>query len=371
MTIAALKIKNFRNLDDVEIFPSASVNIISGANGSGKTSLLEAIYYLGLGRSFRTATPARLIRNSCSKFSLFGEIINFNQQKIAAGIEREATGASRIRIAENELNSVSELASLLPLRLINAHSHQLFEAGPSFRRKYLDWGIFYHQDNFLTVWRHFERAMKQRNILLKEKRLKKEIDVWSNELVKYALELNTLRKEYVINLLPHFHQLVESLLECQTLSISYQSGWDETLDLLTILDQSFYDECRLGSTQFGPHRADLEISLNNVLMKHFLSRGQQKLLICAMIIAQGMLFNQALNRGLIYLIDDLPSELDPSSRKKLISLLIEQQSQIFITSIESEMITCELANIFNFNKSMKVFHVEQGKVREVSSLPAA
>jgi len=366
MTIVSLRISNFRNLKAIELIPcSVGLNIICGNNGSGKTSLLEAIHYLGLGRSFRSSTASRLIRHTTDQFSIFIQLDSNLERQIPLGIERNLTGLTRLRIAEKDASSIAELASYLPIRLINSQSHHLFESGPAYRRKYLDWGLFYQSEHFLSCWRQFERILKQRNAVLRDRRPKRELDIWTEGLLKYGLELDKLRREYVLALAPLVLELSQELLTIPNLELSYQPGWDTSKDYASVLTCAYGDEIRFGHTQFGPHRADLDIKINAVPARHFLSRGQQKLLICAMIIAQGKLLAVHANKRLIYLVDDLPAELDLRSRQRLISLLSKQRTQIFITAIESESISDFIGN--KPEVPVKVFHVEHGNVESTAS----
>lgn len=361
MAITSLKIANFRNLADVQLAPTASgLNIICGNNGSGKTSLLEAIHYLGTGRSFRSSSTTPLINHDTSKFSVFAQILSENERQIPVGVERDRESNTRLRIAEEDVASIAELAYLLPIRVINSQSHNVFEAGPIFRRKFLDWGLFYHEKGFLRCWRQFERALKQRNSVLKNRGSKREMDPWTQELIKYGTELHQMRCNYIEILTPYIMTLTEELLGIKSLEIQYLCGWDEGIDYIDILANNYIDECRAGHTLYGPHRADFDMKIDAVSVKHFLSRGQQKLLICAMILAQGMVLAKAHTSSLIYLVDDLPSELDLHSKRKLISLLSKQHTQIFITSIESEAICDFVEN--ETEVPLKVFHVKHGEV---------
>lgn len=359
--INSLRIQDFRNLAAVEIDPSAhGLNIIFGDNGSGKTSLLEAIFYLGLGRSFRSASLARLVRESTNKFSVFAQIMNDDRRLVPIGMERDTSGKSRTRVAEADIDSILELAALLPIRLINSQSHQLFESGPSFRRKYLDWGLFYQTERFLPAWRQFERALKQRNAVLRENGPISELNAWTQELVKYGLALHDLRQEYIRALTPIFLETARELLNPLDFQVSYRSGWFADESYAAVLVDNSQEDYRSGYTQLGPHRADLDITIDAIPVKYFLSRGQQKLLICAMILAQGRLLMQHTNKHLIYLVDDLPAELDRQSKQKLISLLSKQKTQVFITAIDGSVIY-EL--IKQSTAPVEVFHVEQGRVK--------
>jgi DNA replication and repair protein RecF len=361
MAIVSLRVVDFRNLSVAELTPChRGLNIIHGLNGSGKTSLLEAIHYIGLGRSFRSGTSHQLIRHQTDKFILFAQIINDAERHIPIGVERHTNGSTRLRVSEKDTMTMTELATLLPIRVINSHSHHLFESGPIYRRKFLDWGLFYQFEEFLPCWRNFERALRQRNILLRERRPLTQLKSWTEELVKYGVKLDNLRRQYVELFTPFLIEAGRALLAMADLQVSYHPGWDNNYDYASVLADYSQEEYRFGHTQFGPHRADLEVDIGAVSVKHFLSRGQQKLLVCAMILAQGMMLARHTNKEVIYLVDDLPSELDRCSRKKLISLLAQQRTQVFITAIESETI-CELIEM-QLELPTKVFHVEHGYV---------
>ena len=370
MAISFLRIGNFRNLSAVQITPVLQgLNIISGNNGSGKTSLLEAIFYLSHGKSFRSSVANRLINHEADRFFLFSHIQSELQRQLSVGMERERAGSNRLRVDENEAQSLAQIACYLPIRLIDSHAHDLLEGGPAFRRKFLDWGLFYQYPEFITSWRHYERVLKQRNSILREKRPRKELDAWTNELIKYGLELNQQRNAYIASFLPQLQYFSQNLLGISQLEINYQPGWESNTEFATALHESVFEDYRLGHTQAGPHRADFDLISEGLSLRHVLSRGQQKLLICAMILAQGKLLADGGKSGLIYLVDDLPSELDLLSRQKLVSLLSAQKSQIFITAIENQAI-CDLIS----DKTMvpiKVFHVEHGEIVEVAARHAS
>lgn len=357
MTLQRLSITDFRNITRAQLQPlNKGFNIIYGLNGSGKTSLLEAIYYLSRARSFRSAVSCRIIRHSTEKFSLFGQL---GDQLLPIGVERHAQGKLTIRIAGRDVETNAELAMLTPVQLINSSSFILLEA-PEHRRKYLDWGAFYLYPDFMRAWKHYERALKQRNAALRARVSASELESWSQELIDAAKVLNQFREDYVKQLHPKLMSQVTQLLpDIGEVEVSYYSGWNQAESYKTMLAKSIDKDRHMGFTQCGPHRADFKVNINKQLAKDILSRGQQKLLICGMLVSQGTLLQNGISRPLIYLIDDLPSELDLISRGNVIKLLLAQDAQLFVTAVEHESLS-ELL----INTPTKMFHVEHGCVEE-------
>lgn len=359
MALLRLDVTDFRNLGSARIHPiPEGFNFFHGRNGSGKTSLLEAIYYLGRGRSFRSTLVNHIISHVAEKFSIFAEIQAESQQTVPVGIERERDGSTRIRISGHDSASSAELLALTPSLLIHSGCFNLLDAGPVFRRKYLDWGAFYLNSDFLPAWKLYERVLRQRNAALRERKSKNELAVWSAELVKSATVLDALRRDFIAQLLPFLQTVLASLLELPLLKLVYYPGWDETLSYEDAMSRSGDKDIVAGYTQIGPHRADFRMTIDRVPVKDILSRGQQKLFICAMIIAQGAMLHECVNRRPVYLIDDLPSELDIHSRSHLMALLARQKAQVFVTTVEREA----LAGVCQ--AQMKMFHVKHGCVKE-------
>ncbi len=358
MAFTRIDIFNFRNISTAKFNPAPlGVNLLYGQNGSGKTSLLEALYYLSVGRSFRSSKTGRIIKHETEKLSIFAQLLNPSNSITSVGIERNQESDLKIRIDNNNANSIAELAVLMPILMINAYWHHFFDAGPQVRRKYLDWGVFYHSPDFYPLWRQYQRALKQRNAALRDRLPRREIDVWTREMIQHAIRLNEARRKYLAQLFPSVLEIATTLLPQYKLNVAYYSGWSEGADYAEILEQSLHRDLTLGYTQFGPHRADLKVTLNACPAKDILSRGQQKLFVCGMIIAQGALLKTVSETRPIYLIDDLPSELDELSRSKVMALISKQEAQVFITAVER--------NILNLAYPIaKVFHVEHGDVTE-------
>jgi DNA replication and repair protein RecF len=359
MSIAQLAVHNFRNLITLTLQPASKFNLFYGDNGSGKTSLLEAIYYLGLGRSFRSRLNNRIIHQDAAHFSLFAQILADNRS-IPAGLERHANGESRIRVAQENARSVMEITRLLPIQLLNPDSRFMLLGSSKLRRQFIDWGVFHVEPLFLSHWQHAQRALKQRNAALKSHTAKALVQLWDNELIIAAQALNELRKTYVTNLIQVFSTIAANFLgESAAISLQYKPGWDETQGLNQILTQSLPRDLQLGYTQHGPHRTDLMIRINgNLAAQDILSQGQQKLLVYALQLAQGILLRQQTHKRCIYLLDDLPAELDASNRYKLAAALNTIDAQVFITGIEREILSDLCLAV-----DSKMFHVEQGEVR--------
>lgn len=366
MALSQLSISDFRNLAQVDLSPLLQgFNFLYGLNGSGKTSLLEAIYYLGHRRSFRSQLSDRLIRHQASKFNLFTQIHDQFGQSIPLGMEKLEAGDYRVRIAGQDIVSLHELTAYLPIRLINVHSHYLLEGSPQFRRQYLDWGVFYQRPEFQALWFRYKRLLKQRNAALKRRATVAEVQSWSEELAEAALSFHALRLAYLEQLLPVLRELLneelQQFFDLSQLNISYSSGWNESLSFAEVLNNNLAKDFERGFTQVGPHRADLSLKISGIPVKDVLSTGQQKLLVCGMILAQGALLAKLSNKCPIYLIDDLPAELDHQSRGWLIATLAAQKAQIFVTAVDaqgmSELLSSSAAPV-------KMFHVKHGEIIE-------
>lgn len=364
MQLVRLKANCFRNLVDLDLEFSPRFNFIYGPNGSGKSSLLEAIYFLSLGRSFRSSLASRAIQYDAKSFSLFSLILG--QHSTTLGLEKIRQGRTKIKIGNNN-NSNSDLAKLLPLQLINPNSYQLLSGGPRARRQFIDWGVFHVEPQFFQIWQRFQQILKQRNAALQQKIPMNQIKIWDVELIETANEITILREKYVQQLMPLIHELVDKLLTLQGalqgLSVDFYQGWDKKISLGKILTSSIGRDYKLAYTQFGPHRADLLIKFNGNPVHEVLSRGEQKLLTCALQLAQGLLLKRITDKACIYLFDDLFAELDLIKQNMLMHLLHRLEAQVFITTIEKSLIKELETNVLG-----KIFQVEQGKIIEKYSI---
>jgi DNA replication and repair protein RecF len=265
---------------------------------------------------------------------------------------------SVIRIDQENCQK-ADLAYALPVQLIHPKSYRLLDAGPQIRREFLDWGIFNHNQQFLPNWRKFSKALQQRNALLKTRQLK-QLPAWDKELVEYGNLINDFRQQYIQVLQPEFLQMASHFLETMQIELRFNGGWDESLSLEQRLKADLEKDLRYGFTHSGPHRADFLTFHDNRLAKDFLSRGQQKLLMLALMLSQVRLLNKEAQNNCCILIDDLTAELDTVNRSKLIKYLAEIGCQVFMTSTE-------LADFGDLSalENYKVFHVEHGCIQQL------
>ncbi|PUA27807.1 MAG: DNA replication/repair protein RecF [Cellvibrio sp. 79] len=368
MTLKRLFIQNLRNLEAVDITPSLQVNLIYGENGSGKTSLLEAINLLALGRSFRSHKHKPLINHEQKSFTVFGRVYIDDESDVPIGISRHLDGEASFKANGVLVPSAADLASYLPVQVINSDTFLLLEGSPKVRRQFIDWLVFHVEPNFFPAWKAIQRCLKHRNSLLRHDRIDPfELAPWDRELVDLTYKIHEYRSQCMTQFNETFSGLLQEFINIDGVTLGYYRGWDKDRSYSEVLTDSFERDKRQGYTHSGSHRADLRITVNGLDAAEILSRGQQKLLVCALKIAQGYVFSRITGRKSIYLVDDLPAELDEKHRALLVHWLNTMNTQVFITGVESETLLSSWREKTKITP--KMFHVEQGRVTEVSQLP--
>lgn len=360
MALKRLSLHHLRNIEAADIRPSPRVNLIYGENGSGKTTLLEAISILGLGRSFRSHKHKPLVQFSKESFTVFGRI-DSEGTEISLGVSREGNGSSIYKAQGQLVASAAALAHYLPLQIIVSETFLLLEGSPKVRRQFIDWLAFHVEPSFFNLWKNAQRCLKHRNSLLRRDRIDNfELGTWDKELVHLSTQIHQLREDCFHRFKKVFFQLLSEFCPLDDLDLAYYRGWDKDKDYSLVLSESLERDSRQGFTHAGSHRADLRITVKGQDAAELLSRGQQKLLICALKIAQGLLFAEVTGRGCTYLIDDLPAELDEKHRGLLAHWLDSMKTQIFVTGIEKEALLNPWRDKLDID--LKLFHVEHGQV---------
>jgi len=278
---------------------------------------------------------------------------------IPLGLEHRQ-GKNLIKAEGVRLNKASELANYLPVVVIHQESQRVFTQSPKYRRGFIDWGVFHVEPRFLPTWQNFSRSLKQRNAALAQHGATTTIEYWDHQLQLSADLVDRFRAAYLNEFIALFNHYASELLSLDgEISIDYRRGWSEKETYQTVLTSSLDRDRVLGYTQKGPHRADVIFKLNGVPLHEYVSRGQQKLLVCTLYIAQAALYSKLADKRSLFLVDDVSAELDRHHVEKLMKILHELEAQIFITTPESLFLDRSLF------PETKVFHVEHGQVSEV------
>lgn len=361
MAIEFLMLQGVRNLAPLSISPSQNVNLIYGENGSGKTSLLEALYLLSLGRSFRTHKQKSMIQHEQEAMTAFCKVDGKD-----LGIERTKAGERRIKLDGEWIKSAVELATLVPVQLLDPTMFKLLEGSPQLRRQFLDWGVFHVEHNFISIWRDMKKCLDARNGLLRRESKsgqpvsEMEKDIWHNQLAEHANNLNKMRQAYLADFKPVFDDYMHRLNPELDVTMSFYQGWGKERDYLELLNEQWDSDTKQGFTQLGPQRADLRMKVSGQPAMEVLSRGQQKMVVCAMKLAQASLYQKAAGKPCIFLVDDLAAELDLKHRNALCGLLEELKCQVFVTAIDAS----QIADNWSSKSQIKRFHVEHGTVHQ-------
>lgn len=357
MALTRLVIASLRNIEAASISLSPGINLISGDNGSGKTSLLEAVHVLGLGRSFRVSRHRRLIHDAVQQLTVFGEADGHR-----LGVEKSASGDTVIRIDGTAASSVAALAHALPLQLFDPSSLEVLTGPSQGRRQLLDWGVFHVEQGFQSAWQRNQRALKQRNSLLKSARISPvELSAWEQELAETAADIERMRRAFFDEWKPFLLSALRRFLPDFDIDMSWHAGWDVSQSLLDLLREHRGKDMERGFTQLGPHRGDLRARVQGEVLDDRLSRGQIKMAAFAVKLS---LVEQMMVRGIrpTLLVDDLASELDAGARRRACDGLAALNTQILLTAIEPK----QIAECWQASSPMRLFHVEHGSVTQMN-----
>ena len=333
MTLRRVQVTDFRCLSPATLELDPRFSLISGPNASGKTSLLEALYLLGRGRSFRSRRLDQLIQSGRERFMIVGEVA-WGEQRAVLGVEGTALGL-RARVQGERASSLAELAALLPVQIIDPEVHRLIEEGPGRRRRFIDWGVFHVEPSYVAHWQRYQQVLKQRNAALRAGQPASVVAAWDPDLLRYGEAVTEARQRYLARLEPEAKTLARALLGLD-LALSYRPGWPR--------DQAFHEALRQGEgsdrdhgfTQSGPHRAELGLRLEGLPVKDRISRGQQKLLASALLLAQLRLFPTDRPVQPTLLLDDPAAELDGGRLAMLIEEISRDRAQLVVTTLNPE-----------------------------------
>jgi len=356
MGLLTLDVFNVRNIKKASIAPASKFNFIYGLNGSGKSALLEAIFLMGRAKSFRTADLSKIINFNANQFIVSGKVQS-EKNTTTLGIQYHS-GQFVARMDQQTVKSKASIAYCFPLQIIHPKSYRTLDAGPQIRREFMDWGVFNLDSAFLTSWRRFKKALTQRNAALKNKVLN-EVRVWEPELAYYGTIVQECRCDYIEQLKPYFLLVSEQLLGITEIDIKIIAGWDAAFTYEQALHKSTEKDLRYGYTRLGPHRGDFSVLVQKRQAKDHVSRGQLKMLVLALSMAQVLMLKENNQQMGCFMIDDLTAELDQHSKEKVFCCLDDMSIQVFLTATDQESFKNDLPQ-----GDHKMFHVEQGVITE-------
>lgn len=354
MPLETLRIETLRCLSAAELELAPGRNLLIGPNGAGKTSVLEAVYLLGRGRSFRTHETGHLIQRGAQGFSIFGTVRS-GAERHRLGLGLGADGFTR-RLDGAPAEGMAGMAALLPVYAIEPGSHQLIEGGPRGRRQFLDWAVFHVEHGYIDLWRQYRKALAQRNAGLKAGASPGALAPWTHLLAEAGERIDSARGAHTARLEAPLAALGQRLIG-QELGIRYARGWRKDSSLHEALQEALPRERMLGSTQVGPHRADWQVLLEGIPVRQGASRGQQKLAAIALILAQLRLEPGEAGPVGTLLVDDPAAELDQERLGRVLEVLAETPGQQIVTGLEEAPLGRQDAD--------RVFHVEQGTLRRM------
>lgn len=355
MWLKKLQANALRSFIDLEITFEPGINVLFGDNGVGKTSILEGIDVLSRGKSFRSSKIAQIINYDLSEFLVYGEVCDQDQfYKLGVKYKNKA---AELHLNQQKVKKWSEFAAILPIIDIHPETYLLVMGGPIERRKFLNWGAFHVEPSFRSQWSEYSKAIKQRNFCLKTRKIA-DAGNWHHVLSEKGTVISSILNEYCTNLSPYVSDLLKQFGLDGQIDLKYEAGWDQEKSFTDLLEAELLEDEVPFATQVGPHRGDLKIKWNGRRFARTSSRGQQKILSIVLKLAQAELLKSLRDKSSVYLIDELPAELDITRRKTALNFLNSLDSQVIISAVTKESIDC-------VNMSAKWFHVEHQTVSSV------
>lgn len=363
MRIESLTIEQLRLFDRVELEPAAGINLLVGANGAGKTSILEAIHLLSSGRSFRSGFHEVLIRRGEPEFRVIAALMAEREaRRVRLGLARSARAWSA-RVDGQPVEQLSRLFKEVAVVCFEPDSHILVSGSSEHRRRFIDWALFHVEPGFIGPWRRYQRALKQRNALLKQAPSDSALMPWETELAEHGASIDRFRANWITNFLPALAAMTQRLLpELGEVRLRFQRGWsggNDAPSLRAALGEARAREQNVGHTTVGAHRSDWSIAFEQLPVREMLSRGQEKLVVLACLLAQASAFASVRREWPVLLLDDLPSELDASHLDATVQWLAGVPAQVFIS------MTARLFLPEAMGREHRVFHVERGQLERL------
>jgi DNA replication and repair protein RecF len=362
MYVERLEVSHCRNLSGVALDLSPRLNLLVGPNGAGKTSVLEAVHVLARGRSFRSGRLTNVVQRGQPALLVRARLQDEWRGTVSVAVQRQRSAEWDIRINGEPGQRLSEVAALLPIQLMLPDAAALVFGEPALRRRFLDWGTFHVKQSYLDALRGYQRALRQRNALLRAaqgepRAVSRELDTWTRALAERGDTVTALREACVARLSALLPTVLDAMAPGLKLSCELSRGWSDDQSLADSLSEMLPRDVKSGMTQTGPHRADLRLSVEGSPAGATLSRGQAKLVTSALNLAQARLTASDSGRASLFLIDDFGAELDREHNLRFFRNLAATGCQVIATATAVP----DLGDAFDCH-DRRMFHVEHGTV---------
>ena len=313
--------------------------------------MIEALYLLGNGKSFRHRETTPLIREGEDFVQVVGKLVDLFDTRHVIGIRKDQKGVE-VRLDGRTNIKRSEILELIPMQFIGANPQLLIDGQPGLRRSFLDTGLFHVEPGYLRLLQDYQKVLSQRNAALRS--VGNDPRLWDQALISLATKIDFIRKRYVSRLIP----VIERLLGDWCLDIgfnhAYVQGWNEKLDYEAALKKALPVDRKQRFTTVGPHRADLLIKAGDKKSGRVISRGQLKVLVVAMVVAQADICREEEKFIRVLLFDDFGAELDRENRERLLAEIPTYYPQVVSTMLEPENP--------GRGRPVTMFHVEHGEL---------
>ncbi|MGH8041839.1 MAG: DNA replication/repair protein RecF [Rudaea sp.] len=351
-----MHLENLRNIVALDVVLAPGLNLFTGPNGAGKSSILEAAYLLAHAQSFRAGSADDLIRRGQTRFAVAATIRHARGEHRTALVREDGHWLGRL-----DQTTVSNLGRVLGETAVvcfEPGSHELISGAARERRRFLDWGVFHVEQDFLAAASRYRRALRQRNTALKHGAGNAEVAAWEQELDLAAEPVERLRAEYFNRFATALAAALSWFIpELGQTRIERNRGWPDEVPLTQILDQRRELDRVRGHTTRGPHRADWTIRFMDAPRREHLSRGQEKLCALACVLAQASVHADSRGEWPIVVLDDMASELDDAHQQRVLEWLDRGVEQVLISGVEIPEAIRQRA------VQPQVFHVEHGNLR--------
>ena len=381
MIVERLRLANVRNIESASLELGRGVNLLVGANGAGKTAVLEAVHLLLRRRSFRTSRAREVIRRGAPHMGVSLEGVDSVQGDLRVSTVHDTSGKVELRRNGERVRQASAVAALLPVQLMLPDLPDLVFGGPAGRRQWLDWGAFHVKQSYADVQRDYSRALRQRNAALRAMAGQgtgdSALEAWTDQVAELGERLSETRREYLAEVTAPVAECLQRLAPELEVTFRLQRGWSGE-NLASDLVAGLARDVKSGVTHVGPHRADVRVLFEGQTAASVLSRGQGKVLASALRIGQALdlgrrgdgpegdasdgvtdSVTRATREGrqTLFLVDDMGAELDEMHGERFFDLLSDIGCQILATTVRPDSWFPGVAE-----GGATMFHVEQGRI---------